>query len=245
MDIPEIAGGVRQSDGAGAGDNGSAYHALPMWKNAISFLLILVPLLGGFFLSPSVLDAQMAAKKTGLPLSAKDSSQANRQPPSALQPEEPEAKPESDGGVTEGEKYGETMQGSLSDVYRERIEKMQALPVIDVTDENFVAMSEVLNLFPEKFKGKTIRLKGFVYKDPMLQNGQIVVARFIITHCVADAGIIGYVSQLGSADRLKPNDWIEVTGKLNLIRLQDVDLPMIEVKRWKKIDPPKDPYVYP
>lgn len=137
------------------------------------------------------------------------------------------------------------MQGSLSDVYRERIEKMQALPVIDVTDENFVAMSEVLNLFPEKFKGKTTRLKGFVYKDPMLQNGQIVVARFIITHCVADAGIIGYVSQLGSADRLKPNDWIEVTGKLNLIRLQDVDLPMIEVKRWKKIDPPKDPYVYP
>jgi putative membrane protein len=72
-----------------------------------------------------------------------------------------------------------------------------------------------------------------------------VLSRFLITHCVADASIIGFISELPEASSLKENTWIEVKGVLDTTNFNGTELPIIKITTWKKINEPKEPYLYP
>ncbi|WP_397538801.1 TIGR03943 family putative permease subunit [Rummeliibacillus pycnus] len=98
---------------------------------------------------------------------------------------------------------------------------------------------------PSKYKGKTIKLKGFVLKEDDFKQNQLVISRFLITHCIADASILGFLSEFPEAYNLDEDTWIEAIGTIDITTYNDASLPIIKVASWKKIKEPKKPYIYP
>jgi putative membrane protein len=84
-----------------------------------------------------------------------------------------------------------------------------------------------------------------VYKEDGLEQDQLVISRFLITHCVADASIIGFLSELPEAPALQEDSWIEVNGILDISTYNGIELPVIKISNWKIISEPKEPYLYP
>lgn len=73
----------------------------------------------------------------------------------------------------------------------------------------------------------------------------MVISRFLITHCVADAGIVGFLSEFDEASALAEDTWIEATGILDVTTYNGAQLPLIKITDWKTIDQPEEPYLYP
>ena len=80
--------------------------------------------------------------------------------------------------------------------YEQLKQKLVQSPSIMMNDSVFAAYYDEINMDIEKFKGRKIQLKGFVYKEDGLEQDQLVISRFLITHCVADASIIGFLSRI-------------------------------------------------
>ncbi|MDE1455968.1 TIGR03943 family protein, partial [Bacillus paralicheniformis] len=74
---------------------------------------------------------------------------------------------------------------------------------------------------------------------------QLVLSRFMITHCIADASLIGFLAEWSGAEQLQPDTWIELEGTLGKASYNGAVIPIIRTKRWKEISEPKQPYVYP
>ncbi len=55
------------------------------------------------------------------------------------------------------------------------------------------------------------------YKEDRFEQEQLVIARFLITHCVADASIVGFLTEL----------------------------PFIIIANWTIINEPEEQYIYP
>src|SRR4051795_9396298 len=89
------------------------------------------------------------------------------------------------------------------------------------------------------------KLKGFVYKEDGLEQDQRVISRFLITHCVADASIIGFLAVLPEASSLEDDAWIEANGVVDVSTYNGIELPVIHITNWKKVSEPKAPYLYP
>lgn len=77
--------------------------------------------------------------------------------------------------------------------YDQLKQQLEQSSTIDMNDNIFSTYYDEIHMDLEKFKGREIKLKGFVYKEDGLEQDQLVIARFSITHCVADAGIIIYI----------------------------------------------------
>ncbi len=244
-------------------------------KTAAAYAVIAFPLITGFLLPPKILDASVAAKKgtllaqpktgnesaadhqkTTLPEPLSDRTDAmppngntgsNRTELNVKEPN-PDTLTDNAAGGEAADPSGteaEERAGTWEDMYSEEIEKLTDLPSIDLNDQNFVSYTDTIHFFPEKFAGKRIKISGFVYKEPGMSEEQLVVARFIITHCVADAGVIGFLAKWNEAGRLQKDTWIEIQGTLGVTTYDDAEMPVIQVDGWKKIQAPKDPYVYP
>jgi putative membrane protein len=96
-----------------------------------------------------------------------------------------------------------------------------------------------------KYKGKPIQLMGFVYKEDGFEQDQLVIARFLITHCVADASIVGFLTELPQASSIDTDTWIEVSGVLDITTYNGMELPFIKITDWTIVNEPVEPYIYP
>ena len=115
---------------------------------------------------------------------------------------------------------------------------------IVITQENYMAVMEVIYDYPEEFVGKTIELTGFVYNDPDNANQQFLF-RFGIIHCIADSGVYGLLTT-GSQQTFADNTWVKASGKLTLTYHNSLkqSLPSLELTSIQEIQEPKNPYVY-
>ncbi len=114
-----------------------------------------------------------------------------------------------------------------------------------MTKENFSSYSDVLFQNPETFKNKEIFLEGFVLKGDNLKENEYVVGRFLITHCVADATVIGFLTHFEEEGSFQDNSWVKLLGTIDVANHNEKRLPLIKVTRWKLSEKPEEPYVYP
>ena len=91
--------------------------------------------------------------------------------------------------------------------------------------------------------GKTVTTKGFVYREKNFVQDQILVARFGITCCVADASVYGIMAK-GKVANLPKDKWIQVTGTIEQTIYDGSSIPIIKIHQYKKIPELKNPYVY-
>jgi putative membrane protein len=210
-------------------------------KKLIAYLVIVFPLVTGFLLPAKVLDASIADKKGGMAvLTNQKQKQEQKTTPNSNESGEPALKENlidpsriSDPKVYTKEEYEKLKQ------------QLEQSSTIEMNDNIFSTYYDEIHMDLEKFKGREIKLTGFVYKEDGLEQDQLVIARFMITHCVADAGIIGFISELPEASSLEVNTWIDAEGVLETTTYNGTEIPIIKITNWKKTDEPKQPYLYP
>jgi uncharacterized repeat protein (TIGR03943 family) len=90
--------------------------------------------------------------------------------------------------------------------------------------------------------GRTLALTGFVVH----QNGELYVARLVITCCAADAMPVKAQLTGPGLDSLADDQWITVTGKVKPDSAMRADnyVPIFETTSVHKVGTPEDPYEY-
>ena len=72
-----------------------------------------------------------------------------------------------------------------------------------MNDELYVPMMNIIQENLPSMIGKTVTTKGFVYRENNFMQNQIIVARFGITCCVADASVYGIMAKGNVANLTK------------------------------------------
>lgn len=92
--------------------------------------------------------------------------------------------------------------------------------------------------------GQPVRLEGFVLRNETLPEGQFMVARFIITCCVADASAIGIPVQPPGDPDSQLSGWIRVEGVMSVAESAGRETPLILAETIQSIPEPDQPYLY-
>jgi putative membrane protein len=223
-------------------------------RKLVSYSIILFPLLTGFLLPPKVLDASIAEKKGGMAIIARPKQQNGTATQNSTRGSvQNNELAEDESGVDMAENHSFIDENAVPEIqnmmskqeYEEIIQKLENSSTIVMDDLVFASYYEEISSDIEKFKGRQIELTGFVYKEDVLDQNQLVLSRFLITHCVADASIIGFISELQEAPQIDQDTWIKASGVIDITSYEGVELPMIKIDRWEKVEEPLEPYLYP
>ncbi|MBD0390743.1 MAG: TIGR03943 family protein, partial [Nostoc sp. C3-bin3] len=103
-----------------------------------------------------------------------------------------------------------------------------------------------LNVYPEPdaYTGKPVKVQGFAVHSSELPLEYLIISRFVITCCAADAYPVGLPVKLTQSRNAYPVDqWFEVEGKMNTETLNGKRQLIIEATGpLKKINTPANPY---
>jgi uncharacterized repeat protein (TIGR03943 family) len=104
-----------------------------------------------------------------------------------------------------------------------------------------------LNVYPEPdaYTGQKVKLQGFVIHPPELPQKYLLLSRFVITCCAADAYPVGLPVKLTQNRQVYPPDsWLEVQGQMITENLGGKRQLAIQASSLKQISEPKNPYDY-
>jgi uncharacterized repeat protein (TIGR03943 family) len=117
-------------------------------------------------------------------------------------------------------------------------------PAIVEGDNPLVTLLDILQNF-KAYEGRKITTHGMVYRDETVPPGHSLVFRFLIVCCAADALPAGALVTHEEVDTFEQDAWVSVEGVVGLKTVGDLTFPLIRADRITRIDPPKDPYLFP
>ena len=95
----------------------------------------------------------------------------------------------------------------------------------------------------EAIEGEPVAVTGFVYTDERFAPNQFMIARYVVTCCVADAQPLGLIVEVDG--ELPPFDsWVAVEGEFGTITFDGESSPAIVGAEVRPIDEPRQPYIY-
>src|SRR3990172_220993 len=97
---------------------------------------------------------------------------------------------------------------------------------------------------PPAEEGLPADVVGFAYHDPRLPAGQVLLGRFALTCCVADAMAIGLIVEGEGLDQMVDNAWYRVQGPIYLATLDGRPIPLIRAEQVQEVPMPEQPYLY-
>ncbi|HHY54914.1 MAG TPA: TIGR03943 family protein [Chloroflexi bacterium] len=118
----------------------------------------------------------------------------------------------------------------------------------DATDRNLL---DWLNAFSassnaaQEFAGQPVDVIGFVYHDERLADDQVLISRFIVSCCVADANVVTMVVRWPDAATLENDAWVRVQGVLEPGAFNGAPLPVVAAQSITPVAMPEQPYLYP
>lgn len=104
-----------------------------------------------------------------------------------------------------------------------------------------------LNVYPEPdaYTGQKVKVQGFVIHPPELPQKYMLLSRFVITCCAADAYPVGLPVKLTQNRQVyQPDTWLEVEGKMITENLGGKRQLTIQASSLKQIPEPQNPYNY-
>ncbi|NJL86274.1 MAG: TIGR03943 family protein [Leptolyngbyaceae cyanobacterium SM1_1_3] len=114
-------------------------------------------------------------------------------------------------------------------------------------DRSVVDWVRTINVYPEPdaYTDQAVDVSGFVIYPPDWPDNYLMVSRFVLTCCAADAYPVGLPVKL-SGDRAAyaPDSWIDVNGKMITETLADRRQVVIESTSLTEIPEPENPYEY-
>lgn len=120
---------------------------------------------------------------------------------------------------------------------------------ITVDDDDFSMWVTELYVHMQQYEGYTISMTGYIFKDPnILEEGQFVPARLMMSCCVADLVPSGIVCLYSNTDILKQDVWVTVEGTLTVgeravdgVQSQEPQIKVTKLAAAKEVKG----YVYP
>lgn len=214
-------------------DCGHHHEDKTRFSKGLMYALFLLSIVSGFLFSNVALDGSVAAKR-GVTLAGTTSSQqptGGKDAVSSL--------------LADAEENPQLLQQTAPSGYYEKLEKtLLSQQHINVKDEDYISVMDVIGKDVMGFKGKQITFVGFVHREPDLDQNTIILARYGITCCTADASVLGMMATGQNVSSLQQGDWIQVTGTLGDTVYIDTLLPIVSIQSVKKISAPEMPYVY-
>jgi len=103
---------------------------------------------------------------------------------------------------------------------------------------------------PSIYEGKRVRLVGMLHRNDarvkeVLGKDMLVVFRFVINCCAADASPAAVLVDGDAATSISDNTWVEVEGVFRIQQVEEQRAPVIERSTLKAISPPRHPYLLP
>ena len=115
-------------------------------------------------------------------------------------------------------------------------------------ERSLVDWVRTLNVYPEPdaYSGQKVKVQGFVIHPPDLPEQYLLLSRFVITCCAADAYPVGLPVKLNESRQVYPPDtWLEVEGQMVTENLGGKrQLTIQTTSPPKKIPEPQNPYEY-
>jgi G3E family GTPase len=87
-------------------------------------------------------------------------------------------------------------------------------PVIEITPQDYAIWYQDISEEPEKYKGKTIRISGFVVNREDLPAGSFIFGRRVMTCCVEDITFAGLLCTGYDTKAMPKNQWVDLTAKI-------------------------------
>lgn len=87
---------------------------------------------------------------------------------------------------------------------------------ITISDEDYGKWYMDAYINPQKYNGKTVKLKGTVFRMEGFDKNEFVPARMYMACCAADLSPIGFICKSSQAEKLKDNEWVYVTAKIKV-----------------------------
>lgn len=223
-----------------------ALHPIGKW----GYLMLLLPVATYLFAQPGALDASMATKK-GVNYLSPEAMQAQQR---VLTKEETELRqgnrsPEETNGAAASEEpdWDEAAEAGVIDenpYYDNLLKELLAAPVITLEEDTYIDRLTTIQMYNDELSGKPTEVKGFVFRADNMPDDVILVSRYAMTCCAADASVIGIFASFPGSDTLKEGDWIEVNGPLSETTIDESRVPLVKADGYQVIEAPKDPYVY-
>ena len=123
-------------------------------------------------------------------------------------------------------------------------EEVKETGLVNISENNFVQTIRDIYDHSSDYLNREIVVTGFVYRDRKLADNQLVLVRYLIVCCAADASPYGLLVETKGAKQYPQGTWLSIHGVLKMTKALNKDLPTIIVNKVTKIDNPKNPYVY-
>lgn len=231
-------------------------------RSIFVYLLFIIPIVTGFLFPEVVLDSSVAAKrgfKTFATTEKQPEGEAGGTEKAEAYLDNPEAyMAELDERI--GDKVLESssnipdvplehpegfeIQERPVDIYAQLEKEMLEMDTIKFTEENYIAMTTIIDQNPERFVGKKVEILGFVFREHDFNEDQFVIARFGLSCCVADASVFGTLATFPEANQYGDDKWVKLEGTLTTADYHDWKLPSIDVSSIEVVEQPETPYVY-
>ena len=227
--------------------NCSHDHENSRWNlpTILGFGFITFPILTGFIIPPATLDSSIAANKGSVLTQLISGQKEKKSSEPLLEPSESLAEKENI-DIYSSEHIPLVNNNYLStEEVEEKKRLLEESKVIEMDSNIFSSYYMEINENPQSYSDKIIRMSGFVYKEGEFSSNQLVLSRFLITHCIADASVIGFLTELEGADTLEQDTWIEIEGVISVGSYDGYELPVVKVSSWSIIDEPSEPYIFP
>lgn len=97
---------------------------------------------------------------------------------------------------------------------------------------------------PESHLGQQVRIDGMVLKEENLPKQYFLLAKFVVSCCVADARPVGLPVQVEEGGAFpRAGEWVELEGKIVTGNIDGQRQPVVSLSSFKSIPTPKNPYV--
>lgn len=114
-------------------------------------------------------------------------------------------------------------------------------------DKSIIDWVRTLTVYPEPdaYTGQKAKVQGFVIHPTDLSSQYLLISRFVLTCCAADAYPVSLPVKLAaSREAYKPDTWLEIEGQMITETLANKRQLVIQATSLKPIAEPKNPYDY-
>lgn len=111
--------------------------------------------------------------------------------------------------------YFENSNGEIMEVRDEILPYDINADIIEIEDDDYGLWYLDISDNPEKYDGKTVKVKGMYHKPDNYPKGTFVHGRKAMTCCEEDISLIGLICITQKDLKLKNGDWITLTAKVS------------------------------
>ena len=146
-----------------------------------------------------------------------------------------------------------TQRGIADTLTLTRAQPQRFVRAASPEDRSIIDWIRLINVYPEPdaYTDEAVEVEGFVLYPEGWPSGYLMVSRFVLTCCAADAYPVGLPLKVAADDAAATTDepypvdtWLSVTGKIMTETLNGQRQIAIAPTEIRAIETPKNPYEY-